>query len=227
MLKAAVFAINTTPSESTGKSPFEAIFARPPRIPVDLMTDCAQKRILSTHATIWKQIRRNIQRATDRMIKAANRRRKHCKFTVGQRVWLSSSAWNPQEGQPKLHFRYTGPFTIDSIVNDNAYKLADIPPGIHATQNITELRPFIESPERFRTRPKPPIAKPLNIRGRKEWEVEEILDTRIRANRREFKVQWKDAPGFTWEPRENLRNCPKILFRFETRYGLKGPRPKK
>ena len=82
-----------------------------------------------------------------------------------------------------------GPFKISSVVNDNAYKIADIPPGIHETQNITELRPFIESPERFRTRPKPPIAKPLNIRGRKEWEVEEILDTRIRANRREFKIR--------------------------------------
>ena len=227
MLKVAVFAINTTPSESTGHSPFQAVFARTPRIPVDLAADCPQRRVIATHAAIWKQIRRNIQRATERMVKAANKRRKHCRYAVGQKVWLSSSAWNPQEGQPKLHFRYTGPFKISSVINDNAYKLADIPPGIHETQNITELRPFVESPERFGTRPKPPIAKPLNIRGRKEWEVEEILDTRIRANRREFKIRWKNAPGSTWEPRENLANCPKLLAQFETRNGLKGPRPRR
>ena len=74
-------------------------------------------------------------------------------------------------------------------INNNAYKLGDVPPSIHATQNITELRPFVETPERFKTRPKLPIPKLLVVQGRKEWEVEEILAMRIRANRREYKIR--------------------------------------
>ena len=111
-------------------------------------------------------------------------------------------------------------------MNDNAYKLADIPLGIHATQNITELRPFIESPERFKSRPKPPVPKPLLVRGRIEWEVEDIMETRIRANRREYKVKWKDSPGFTWEPRENLTNASRKLHQFEVTHGLCGSKPR-
>ena len=225
-LRAAVFAINTTPSESTGKSPFEALFARSPRLPVDVVSGANQKHGLDTHAAIWKQIRKNIQGATERMIKSANKRRRQCRYIVGNRVWLSTSAWNPQEGQPKLHYKYAGPFTIVERVNDNAYKLGNIPPGIHETQNITELRPYIESPTRFRTRPKPPIPKPLTIEGQEEWEIEEILATRIRANRREYKIRWKNSPGVTWEPRQNLTNCPQLLDRFEKRMGLKGPKPR-
>ena len=137
---------------------------------------------------------------------------------------MSTTAWNPQEGQPKLHYRYAGPFEIIERINDNAYKLDKVPPGIHPTQNITELRPYVESPERFKTRPQSPVPQPLQVGGHEEWEVEDILGTRIRANRREYKIRWKNSPGVTWEPRENLTNCPKILERFERRLGLRGPR---
>ena len=225
-LHAAVFSVNTTPSESTGKSPFQAMFARNPRLPVDIVTRRQGKTNLDSHITIWKQMRKNMQRATERMIKAANKRRRHCRYAAGDKVWVSTTAWNPQEGQPKLHYKFAGPFQVVERINDNAYKLGDVPPGIHATQNITELRPFVETPERFKTRPKPPVPKPLVVQGRKEWEVEEILATRIRANRREYKIRWKDSPGSTWEPRENLTNCPRLLYQFESRLGLRGPVPR-
>ena len=188
-LQAAVFSINTMPSEPTGKSPFQAMFARNPRLPVDIVTGKRDSMKLGPHIIIWKQMRKKMQRATERMIKAANRRCRHCKYAAGDKVWVSTTAWNSQEGQPKLHFKFAGPFTVIERINDNTYKLGDIPPGIHPTQNITELRPFIKTPVHFKTRPKPPIPKPLVVQGCTEWEVEEILATRIRANRREYKVR--------------------------------------
>ena len=116
-LQAAVFSINTTPSEPTGKSPFQAMFARNPRLPVDIVTGKRDSMKLGPHVTIWKQMRKNMQRATERMIKAANRRRRHCKYAAGDKVWVSTTAWNPQEGQPKLHFKFAGPFTVIERIN--------------------------------------------------------------------------------------------------------------
>ena len=49
---------------------------------------------------------------------------------------------------------------------------------------------------------------------------------RIRTNQREYKIRWKDSPGSTWEPRENLTNCPRLLYQFESRLGLRGPMPR-
>ena len=86
------------------------MLARNPRLLVDIVTKRQGKTDLGPHITIWKQMRKNMQRTTERMIKAANKRRRHCKYAAGDKVWVSTTAWNPQEGQPKLHYKFAGPF---------------------------------------------------------------------------------------------------------------------
>ena len=66
-----------------------------------------------------------------------------------------------QTGAPKLHCAYYGPYVIDEKVHDNAFKIRGLPDGVHPTQNVTNLRPFVETPERFRTRPRQPIPQPV------------------------------------------------------------------
>ena len=45
--------------------------------------------------------------------------------------------------------------------------------------------------------------------GKQYWEVEMVLDERIRKRKREFLVKWKgfDQSQNTWEPAENLHDC--------------------
>jgi hypothetical protein len=55
--------------------------------------------------------------------------------------------------------------------------------------------------------------------GRKEWEVEQIVDSRIDAETMQhwFKVKWKGYPSKdnTWEPKKNLTNCKTVLENYE------------
>jgi hypothetical protein len=61
--------------------------------------------------------------------------------------------------------------------------------------------------------------------GRKEWEVEKIVDSRIEEETLEhyFRVKWK---GFsdkdnTWEPKKNLANCRGLVEAYEKKAGKK------
>ncbi|PON30987.1 hypothetical protein TGAM01_v200407 [Trichoderma gamsii] len=55
--------------------------------------------------------------------------------------------------------------------------------------------------------------------GRKEWEVEQIVDSRIDAETMQhwFKVKWKGyaSKDNTWEPKKNLTNCKSLLENYE------------
>ncbi|UKZ90331.1 uncharacterized protein TrAFT101_005354 [Trichoderma asperellum] len=55
--------------------------------------------------------------------------------------------------------------------------------------------------------------------GRKEWEVEQIVDSRIDPETMQhwFKVKWKGytSKHNTWEPKKNLTNCKALLEKYE------------
>lgn len=59
--------------------------------------------------------------------------------------------------------------------------------------------------------------------GRKEWEVEQIVDSRIDEETLEhwFKVKWKGyaAKDNTWEPKKNLTNCKVLVEKYEKKAG--------
>ena len=66
--------------------------------------------------------------------------------------------------------------------------------------------------------PEPP--DPVIIEDNIEWEVEEILDCRMRGQQRQYLVSWK---GFgpqenSWEPINNLKNCEALVNQFNTRF---------
>ena len=62
------------------------MFAGNPCLSVDIVTRRQGRTDLGLHITKWKQMKKNMQRATERMIKAANKRRRHCKYAAGDKV---------------------------------------------------------------------------------------------------------------------------------------------
>ncbi|KAM0255665.1 hypothetical protein ACHAQJ_005508 [Trichoderma viride] len=59
--------------------------------------------------------------------------------------------------------------------------------------------------------------------GRKEWEVEQIVDSRIDEETLQhwFKVKWKGytSKHNTWEPKKNLANCKTLVEKYEEKAG--------
>jgi hypothetical protein len=55
--------------------------------------------------------------------------------------------------------------------------------------------------------------------GRKEWEVEQIVDSRIDGETLQhwFKVKWQGytSKHNTWEPKKNLANCKTLVEKYE------------
>ena len=177
LLPCATMAINAATQEATGVSPFEANFFREPRFPQHLIGKLGGPRQASSaqRQEILDRIQNNLQQAAETMRqRTVNAKGPHL-FVEGERVWLRAHAFAGQDGAPKLHCAYYGPYVITKRVNDNAYKLQGLPEGVHPTQNVSEQRLYVESPVRFRLRPTPPFPQPIFINGREEWEVDSII----------------------------------------------------
>jgi len=48
----------------------------------------------------------------------------------------------------------------------------------------------------------PPL--PVIVEGEEEWEVEEVLDSRMIRGQLHYLVKWRGFAAPTWEPEENL-----------------------
>jgi hypothetical protein len=190
----------------------------------------AATNFLERHRYIWSAARDNLLKAQAEQKKYADRHRRADTFKIGDEVLLSTRDLQlvAAPGQPraaKLVARFVGPFRVVEVVNDNAYKL-DLPPQLHIypVQNVSKLRRYVSSPERFAGRPEPAARPPpefTDATGGDVYEVERILAQRRGQRRRvEYLVKWKGYPNedCSWVPVGNL-DCPETLADFRARQG--------
>ena len=144
-LPAIEFAINTTPSSSTGLTPFEVDIGRKPRTPATMLNPRADNQPNNDWPTIIKQVRDNIVSAQQKQAMYANRKRQPGIFKVGDWVWLSTQNLKRDIGsKKKLQPRFIGPFKIThEIVKDTTYKL-DLPSYMRTFDNFhtSYLKPY-------------------------------------------------------------------------------------
>ena len=95
---------------------------------------------------------------------------------------------------------------------------------IHPVFHVRLLEPYHANKIEGRTQP-PPL--PEIIDGEPEYEVREVLDSRIVRGRLEYYVDWEGytAEEWTWEPAENLSGAPDLTAEFHRRYPQR-PSPK-
>ena len=72
------------------------------------------------------------------------------------------------------------------------------------------------------TQPPPP---PTIIDDEPEYEVDEIVNSKLIRKHLKYLVRWVGYSDLTWEPAENVVNSPMAIARFHTSYPQK-PRPK-
>ena len=134
-------------------------------------------------------------------------------YKVGDKVWLSTKNLNVDWPSPKLTEPQLGPYEIVKIISLNAVKLK-LPAlfKIHNVINVSRICPY-----------HPPVAgqsiippEPVTVEGTPEYEVEEIMDSRLKHDKLEFLVKWSSYTNDfnIWEPEANCANSHDIIEEF-------------
>ena len=170
---------------------------------------------------IRTDVTQSIKEATERQAMYANRKRRDLVLEVGNQVLVKTAHLNPDvySNAPtkKLLPRWAGPYKILKRIDSVAYKL-DLPATIkaHNVFHVSALKEYLEPDDKDRRPERPPPV--ITNSSDDEFEVEVILDDRIRRNKLQYLVKWKGYPlhEATWEPATHLENAPKILQEYLT-----------
>jgi hypothetical protein len=166
-------------------------------------------------AANWHLAKRRIAAAQQRQVAAANKKRADITFKEGDLVRVSAAHFRTLSGAAKLNKKWLGPFPIIKMRGPNAAEL-ELPSTlrVHPVINVSQLK--LERSGGYDHGDEPP-PDPEVVDGEEEFEVEDILEHRVRkygkGTREEYKVLWKGYPKWeaTWEPKAHLANASQVL----------------
>jgi hypothetical protein len=121
-VKEVQFAYRMSPIDALGMSPFEMLYGRAPRLPVDILTsdefelktdaERYQLDFPKRMAEIWRLVKKQSEDNADKNKKIHDKDKKSVEFEVGQKV-LVYRPWVDEDIKPgKLHTRWRGPFEV-------------------------------------------------------------------------------------------------------------------
>jgi len=144
------------------------------------------------------------------------------KLEVGDEVWLLRRHVKTSCPSTKLDFKRLGKFRILQKVSSHAYKL-DLPASmkIHPVFHVSLLEPTTTDPLPGQIQPPLP---PVIVDNEPEWEVDEIVDSRLRGRTLEYLARWIGFDELAWETANMFANAPSVVKRFYSAYPAR-PRP--
>jgi hypothetical protein len=207
-LPLAEFAYNNKVHASTQQTPFYLNAGQHPRMgfePIRKSKVEAAEDFAKRMKGIHEEAKSALTKAADEMKRFADHRRsKALKYKVGDLVWLDANDIKQNRLSRKLSDKRLGPFPITRIINENAYELK-LPRTwhIHNVFNVSELHPY-NPPTIPQQKKVPPLL--VEIEGELEYDVEKVIDSRMRRGHLEYLVKWDGytSEHNTWEPEANL-----------------------
>ncbi|MBW0562303.1 hypothetical protein O181_102018 [Austropuccinia psidii MF-1] len=115
-------------------------------------------------------------------------------------VWLASKNINTTRPTKKLSERWLGPFEVLKKIGSHAYhlKLPQQWKSVHPVFHVSLLEPVKKSS----------IPNCNQFPEQEEWEVAQVLDSKLKRGKLWYLVEWKgfskDPEKTTWEPASNL-----------------------
>jgi hypothetical protein len=186
-------AYNSTPQESTKRTPFEMNF--PDQRAIDPLqwamgerkqgadgrgVSVEAERTLDEMKVIWDEVRVKLLTEQTRQKEIADRHRREVKYEVGDSVWLSTS--NLQTYQGKLTDKWIGPYVVTEVMSNGVSVRLDLRGElgkVHPVFHVKLLRPYVVSEYEWPGRQQPNRPAPELVEGEAEWEVERVVDKRI------------------------------------------------
>lgn len=229
-LPAAAFAYNRSTNAILRISPFEALMGYNPTFETSIEDNAlgegakdVRERVESmanvrTHADkLWEH-------AAAAQAKYYNSKHTRRNFAVGEKVLLNAKNIKLQRPQKKLDHKFLGPFEVEELIGNQAYRLR-LPiryKALHPVFHVSLLEPYLQ---REGKEPAEPAA--IQLEDGEEWEVEAILDDRIRRGTRQYWVKWIGYPESdnSWEPEENLENAQNLLTAYRRQTDAAPPVP--
>jgi hypothetical protein len=229
-------AINSHPSETTKLSPFFVTNGYEPSNQIDLQIheslpqsdskkDRARAELFAQDCLDRYQFcQEQISLSQSRMEQFANKSRQPApNYQPGNYIWLNLKNIKTQRPSKKLDDKSALCKVIERVGN-NAYRL-ELPAGmtrIHDVFHTSLLRPDTDDPlPRQSNEPQPAIQVEDDEGIHEEWEVEDILDSKMMPyGRLVYRVKWKgfDQPDLRWYNASGFKNASEIIDHFHQKY---------
>ena len=165
------------------------------------------------------------------MILADKRRTPAPKIEVGNCVFILARFIKSTQPTKKLSEKYLGLFEVIGKPGTHSYliKLPNHLHAIHSVFHVLQIEPAPLSNIPNCVNPPPP---PIEIDGNLEFEVAQILDSKLDQRRRDpllYLIQWSGYEGtldkYLWTPASDLENAAELVSEFHSLYpGKPGPR---
>jgi hypothetical protein len=217
---------NNSVNTSTGMTPWYANKGYHPRTASTF--DASRKEINNPAAhdfaenlrVIQEELKENLAEAQANYKRFYDKNHRPVMFQEGDMVFLSAKNIKVLRPSKKLSSTKLGPYKVEKIVGAGkvAAKLA-LPKSmkIHPVFHFSLLELKGTSKMSNRTNPPPP---PVEVEGEDEYEVEEILDSRITRRKLQYFATWigYDESENMWISRESAENSPELVEDFHRRY---------
>ena len=229
LLPLAEFAYNNAPSALTRVSPFFANKGYHPNITVYPERDLTSSRardyavdLDSLHQYLCEEMAHTQKcyqgPANARCIPAPD-----CK--VGNNVYVKAKYFRSTQPSKKLSEKNLGPYAIIAKVGSHSFtlQLPDLMRAVHPVFHVSQLEPATPNTIPNWTQPPPP---PVEVDGELEYEVSEILDSKIDCRRNSCKllylVHWarykKTNEETSWLLATELGNASELVEDFHAKY---------
>lgn len=198
LLPLAEFTYNNSVHTSTKTTPFFANHGYHPRFDAanelgSAISPLAVQKVVEMDK-LWRELELWLEKANARTALYYNaRHRSEPDLSVGKRALVDANFIAHYRKTHKLSPKFVGPWKIVEKVGPLAYRL-ELPKQVkrHDVFHVSQLEPFCESTDTSRSAQ--PGALPEEF-GTDTYEIEDIIDSRRRKGRLEYKVRWKGYVG--------------------------------
>jgi len=222
-LNHAEFAANNSVHPTLRMSPFCVLYGFNPEIhPFETRTrDGSDGRKVPAAAESARRMRQAVATLSQRWTGASKQQSKYYNkkyqqrtYCVSDQVLVSTKNLKLPVLKKKMGPRFLVPSRILDAIGAQAYRLA-LPTSfrIHNVFHVSLLEPW-----QGRAGEEHAESMPLEEHDN-EYEVEQFLETQVKARKRYCLVKWKDWPEEynSWEPEENCQNAARLLSAFWAR----------